>query len=178
MDETGNSSGRGLSAWVWGPWSRLAFMTALVGLAVDQSNKLWMIAVYRIQDRGQVALTPFLDLVFVKNTGISYNIGSGALPPLALSAFAFVTSIALMVWVARAATGWLMAMSIGLIVGGAIGNAIDRLWLGGVADFYLLHAFGYSWYVFNIADVAIVAGVAGLLYDSFVPNRQGAANAP
>jgi signal peptidase II len=97
---------------------------------------------------------------------------------VALSAFALVTSIALMVWVARAATGWLMAMSIGLIVGGAIGNAIDRLWLGGVADFYLLHAYGYSWYVFNIADVAIVAGVAGLLYDSFVPTRQGAANAP
>ena len=60
----------------------------------------------------------------------------------------------------------------------AIGNAIDRLWLGGVADFYLLHAFGYSWYVFNIADVAIVAGVVGLLYDSFVSSRAGAANAP
>jgi signal peptidase II len=67
---------------------------------------------------------------------------------------------------------------VGLIIGGAIGNAIDRLWLGCVADFYLLHAYGYSWYVFNIADAAIVAGVVGLLYDSFMPNRQGAANAP
>ena len=146
--------------------------------AVDQANKLWMLQVYRIQDRGQVRLTPFLDLVFVKNTGISYNLGSGVAPPWALSAFALVASAAMAVWIARAATGSLMAISVGLIIGGAIGNAIDRLWLGGVADFYLLHAFGYSWYVFNIADAAIVAGVFGLLYDSFVPSRSGAANAP
>ena len=54
----------------------------------------------------------------------------------------------------------------------------EKVWLGGVADFYLLHAFGYQWYVFNIADVAIVAGVIGLLYDSFWPSREGAPNAP
>ena len=69
-----------------------------------------------------------------------------------------------------------MAASLGLIIGGALGNAIDRLLLGGVADFFSLHAFGFYWYVFNIADVAIVAGVVGLLYDSFVPSRNGAAN--
>ncbi len=165
-------------SWFWGRWSRLALSTALVTMAVDQANKLWMLGVYRIQDRGQVRIAPFLDFVYVVNTGISYNIGSGAIPPLALSAFAVAASVAMAVWVARAATGSLMALSVGLIIGGAIGNAIDRLWLGGVADFYLLHAFGYSWYVFNIADVAIVAGVIGLLYDSFMPSRQGAANAP
>lgn len=64
-----------------------------------------------------------------------------------------------------------MAVSLGLIIGGAVGNGIDRVLLGGVADFFLLHAFGYSWYVFNIADVAIVAGVAGLLYDSMIASR-------
>ena len=53
-------------------------------------------------------------------------------------------------------------------------NAIDRVVLGGVADFFLLYAFGFSWYVFNLADVAIVAGVIGLLYDSFIPSRNGA----
>jgi signal peptidase II len=164
--------------WVWGTWSRLALMTALVSMAVDQSNKLWMLSVYHIQDRPAVRILPFMDLTYVLNTGISYNIGAGRAPPYALSAFALVASVALMVWIARAATGALMAISVGLIVGGAIANAIDRLWLGGVADFYLLHAFGYTWYVFNIADAAIVAGVAGLLYDSFVPNRSGAANAP
>lgn len=178
MNDTGKTGDRSIASWLWGPWSRLALSTALVALAADQANKLWMIAVYRIQDRGQVALTPFLDLVFVKNTGISYNIGSESLSPFALSAFALLASLAMTIWIARAATGGLMALSVGMIIGGAIGNAIDRLWLGGVADFYLLHAFGYSWYVFNIADVAIVAGVVGLLYDSFVPNQKGAANAP
>lgn len=165
-------------SWIWGRWSRLALSTGLVTMAVDQANKLWMLGVYKIQDRGQVRVAPFLDFVFVINTGISYNIGSNAAPPWVLSTFAVVASAAMAVWVARAATGALMALSIGLIIGGAIGNAIDRLWLGGVADFYLLHAFGYSWYVFNIADVAIVAGVVGLLYDSFSPSREGAANAP
>ena len=166
--------------WVWGRWSRLAFMTALVAMAVDQSNKLWMLGVYRIQEKSPppVRVLPFLDLTYVLNTGISYNIGAGAVPPYALSLFAVAASIALMIWVAQASTGALMAISVGLIVGGAIGNAIDRLWLGGVADFYLLNAYGYTWYVFNIADAAIVAGVAGLLYDSFVSSRTGAANAP
>ena len=59
-------------------------------------------------------------------------------------------------------------------MGGAIGNAIDRVALGGVADFFSLHALGFYWYVFNIADAAIVAGVAGLLYDSFGPSRKDA----
>lgn len=168
----------GSQGWLWGRWSRLALSTALVTMAADQANKLWMLGTYRIQDRGQVRLTPFLDLVFVCNTGISYNLGAGAVPPWAFAAFAVVASAAMAVWIARAGTGSLMALSVGLIIGGAIGNAIDRMWLGCVADFYLLHAYGYSWYVFNIADVAIVAGVVGLLYDSFVPSRSGAANVP
>jgi len=169
-----------MKTWFWGRWSRLALMTALVSMAVDQSNKLWMLTVYRIRDRSPptVSVLPFLDFTYVLNTGISYNIGAGTVPPTVLSLFALVASVALMIWVAQSATGSLMAISVGLIIGGAIGNAIDRLWLGGVADFYLLHAFGFSWYVFNIADAAIVAGVVGLLYDSFMPSRSGAANAP
>ncbi|HEX5958990.1 MAG TPA: signal peptidase II, partial [Hyphomicrobiaceae bacterium] len=67
---------------------------------------------------------------------------------------------------------------LGLIMGGAVGNAIDRLVLGGVADFFQIHAFGYHWYVFNIADAAIVAGVAGLLYDSLRLSRNRAAKSP
>ena len=59
-----------------------------------------------------------------------------------------------------------MTWSLALIIGGALGNAIDRVMIGGVADFFSMHAFGFYWYVFNIADVAIVAGVVGLLYDS------------
>jgi signal peptidase II len=84
-------------------------------------------------------------------------------------------TVALWVWLARGATSRLLAVSLGLIMGGAIGNAIDRLVLGGVADFFSLHAFGFYWYVFNIADVAIVAGVIGLLYDSLLASRKDAA---
>lgn len=178
MQHTECMQDSGIKSWLWGPWSRLMLSTALVSMAVDQANKLWMLGVYHIKDRGQVRVTPFLDFVYVLNKGVSYNIGSGVVPQWALSTFAVVASLAMAVWIARQATGSLMAISVGLIIGGAIGNAIDRLWLGGVADFYLLHAFGYQWYVFNIADVAIVAGVCGLLYDSFMPSRQGAANAP
>ena len=83
--------------------------------------------------------------------------------------------VGLAFWLATGATNAIMAVSIGLIIGGALANALDRLHLGGVADFFSLHAFGFYWYVFNIADVAIVAGVAGLLYDSFWPSRNDAA---
>lgn len=97
--------GRGtISGWLWGRWSRLALSTALVTMGVDQANKLWMLAVYKIQDRiqaagGSVRVTPFLDFVLVYNTGISYNIGAGTVPQWALSVFAVVASVAL-------ADGW------------------------------------------------------------------------
>ena len=78
--------------------------------------------------------------------------------------FAFAAAIALIVWLART-TSPLAAAAIGLIIGGAIGNAVDRILYGAVADFFSLHAFGFEWYVFNIADTAIVAGVVGLLYE-------------
>jgi signal peptidase II len=82
------------------------------------------------------------------------------------------------VWLARGVADKLVAASLGLIMGGAISNAIDRLVLGGVADFFSLHALGFYWYVFNIADAAIVAGVCGLLYDSLSPSRNRAAKSP
>ncbi len=155
-------------SWLWGRWSALGLQVAAATLVIDQAHKLWMLFGYRIQDKGRVPVAPFLDLVYVKNVGISYGMMPGWLGPWALSAFAVAASIALYVWLVRGDTTRLIAWSLGLIIGGAIANAIDRLWLGGVADFFSAHAFGYYWYVFNIADVAIVAGVAGLLYDSFM----------
>jgi signal peptidase II len=152
--------------WLWGRWSALGLSVALSTCALDQAHKLWMLFIYRIQDKGRVAVAPFLDLVYVKNLGISYGMMPGWLGPWVLTAFAVVASLALYVWLVRGPTTRLVACSLGLIIGGAIANAIDRMWLGGVADFFSLHAFGFYWYVFNIADVAIVAGVAGLLYDS------------
>lgn len=166
------------ASWVWGPFSRLALAAAAVTLVLDQAHKWWMLAVYGIAEKGRVEVLPFLDLVFVKNTGISYSLfdQSSQVWQMALAGFAALASFALWAWNARSGTSRLMGLSIGLIMGGAIGNAIDRLLIGGVADFFSLHAFGFYWYVFNIADVAIVAGVIGLLYDSVLGSRKDAAN--
>lgn len=164
------------NSWVWGPWSRLGLTVALVAIVIDQAHKIWMISVYGIASRGRVVVTPFLDLIYVLNTGISYSLLSleGVRGQVALASFAVLAAAALTVWLARGVDSRLLAISTGLIIGGAIGNAIDRIRLGGVADFFSLHAFGFYWYVFNIADVAIVAGVAGLLYDSLVVSRSPA----
>ncbi|MEQ1651801.1 MAG: signal peptidase II [Hyphomicrobium sp.] len=155
--------------WLWSRWAPLGLTVALVTLLVDQAHKYWMLHVYDIEAKGRVTVTPFLDLVFVKNIGISYSMFNqdSQAGQYALTAFAVVASIAMWVWMNRAATGRLMTWSLALIIGGALGNAIDRVMIGGVADFFSMHAFGFYWYVFNIADVAIVAGVVGLLYDSF-----------
>ena len=166
-----------LRSWIWGPYSRLGLIVFLITVVLDQAHKWWMLEVYQIAERGRVTVTPFLDLVFVKNIGISYSMfdQESFAGQIMLAVFGLVATAALWVWLARGATGRLLAVSLGLIMGGAIGNAIDRVTIGGVADFFSLHAFGYYWYVFNIADVAIVAGVAGLLYDSFMASRKDAA---
>lgn len=161
------ASENGTRTWFWGRYSRLGLWTAVVTLVLDQAHKWWMILGLGMREGDRFALMPFLEIIYVKNTGISYSLFDSASWQwqYALAGFAIIVSAALWVWLARSGTGWLIAVSLGLIIGGAVGNGIDRVLLGGVADFFLLHAFGYSWYVFNIADVAIVAGVAGLLYD-------------
>ncbi len=168
----------GLSRWLWGPYSAFALKIAAAAFVIDQAHKWWMLLVYKIVEKGRVTVTPFLDLVFVKNTGISYSLldQSSYSWQLVLAMFSVVASISLWIWLARAGSGRLMACALGLIIGGALANGVDRVLIGGVADFFSLHAFGFYWYVFNIADVAIVAGVAALLYDSFRGSRNDAAN--
>jgi signal peptidase II len=128
--------------------------------------------VFELGRHGAVKVTPFFDLVLAWNTGISYgwfqnDSPTGAAILLAIKAVAVV---ALAIWMARSRTR-LATIGLGLIIGGAIGNAIDRLAYGAVVDFALFHVqIGektFNWYVFNLADVAIVVGVAALLYDSF-----------
>lgn len=124
-----------------------------------------------IRDLGRVTVTPFLDYVFVLNRGVSYGLFVGAGQWL-LTIFALATAVGLWIWVARSGSGRLMGVSLGLIIGGALGNALDRVLHGGVVDYFSLHAFGFYWYVFNIADAAIVAGVIGLMYESLTENRR------
>jgi signal peptidase II len=165
--------------WLWGPLSLLGLGLAAFVVLVDQLHKGWMLGPFDIQNKGRVPVAQFLDLVFVKNTGVSYGLflQNSRQGQWILAAFAGVAVLAMAVWLARGVTTRLVAASLGLIIGGAVSNAIDRVVLGGVADFFSLHAFGFYWYVFNIADVAIVAGVLGLLYDSLALSRKDASKA-
>ncbi|MGH2604579.1 MAG: signal peptidase II [Dehalococcoidia bacterium] len=166
-----------LRAWLWGPVSPLGLSIAAVTVLLDQAHKTWMLYVYDIGAKGPVAVTSFFDLVLVWNQGISYGLlpQQSALGRWGLILFAVFASAALAVWLARLDSR-LAAASIGLIIGGAIGNGIDRILYGAVADFFSFHAFGYQWYVFNVADTAIVAGVVGLLYDSLFRGHKKAGN--
>jgi signal peptidase II len=164
-------------AWLWGPLSPLGLGVALATAVIDQAHKAWMLYVYDIGAKTPVAVTPFFDLVLVWNQGISYGLlpQESAAGRWGLILFALGASLALAIWLARLESR-LTAIAIGLIIGGAIGNAIDRILYGAVADFFSFHAFGYQWYVFNIADTAIVAGVVGLLYDSLFRGHKKVGN--
>lgn len=152
---------------------RAGILAAIVTLVADQASKLWLLNVFDLARRGVVKVTPFFDLVLAKNVGISFGWlqNDGQAAQLALMAVKIVAVVALAIWMARSHTR-LATVALGLIIGGAIGNGIDRFAYGAVIDFALFHieigGNTYNWYVFNLADVAIVAGVAALLYDSFL----------
>lgn len=152
---------------------RAGILAAVATLAADQASKLWLLNVFDLAHRGVVRVTPFFDLVLAWNIGISFgwlqNDSQSA--QIALMAVKALAVVALAIWMARSHT-LLATIALGLIIGGAVGNGIDRFAYGAVVDFALLHieiaGNTYNWYVFNLADVAIVAGVAALLYDSFL----------
>jgi signal peptidase II len=168
-------------SYLWGPLSGLGLLVVVATVIVDQVAKFWLLYVFDLAGRVRVALTSFLDLVVTWNTGISYGLlqRQGLAAAWALLAFKMAAVVFLWLWLARASSR-LTAAALGLIIGGALGNAIDRLHWPGVMDFVLFHietaGLSFRWYVFNLADVAIVAGVAGLLYDSL--GARGAAKAP
>jgi len=140
------------------------YTTAALGVLIDQAHKAWMLGPFDIEARGRVALAPFLDLVMVWNKGISYGLltqdsSFGRWLLIALG----IGGAALFGWWLRATRGLLAAVSLGLVMGGALSNAIDRLIYGAVADFFLFHLGDFEWYVFNLADVWIVAGAIGLV---------------
>jgi signal peptidase II len=152
---------------------RAGVIAAIAVLVLDQASKLWLLFVFDIARRGAVRVTPFFDLVLAWNVGISFGWfqSESPLAQITLMGIKAVAVIVLAIWMARSRT-LLATVALGLIIGGAIGNAIDRFAYGAVVDFALFHVQiggkSFSWYVFNLADVAIVAGVAALLYDSFL----------
>jgi signal peptidase II len=152
---------------------RPGVIAAIVTLLLDQASKLWLLYVLDIGHRGTVEVTPFFDLVLTWNIGISFGWfqNDSQIAQIALMVVKAAAVIALAIWMARSRT-LIATLALGLIIGGAIGNAIDRFAYGAVVDFALFHlqigGKPFNWYVFNLADVAIVAGVAALLYDSFL----------
>jgi signal peptidase II len=170
-----------LKRFLAGPFTRDGVAAALLTALADQALKLWLLYSFELGKLGRVVILPFFDLVLVWNRGISYGwlAQDSAAGTWMLLGFKAVVVIVLWGWLSRAENR-LTAISLGLIIGGAIGNAIDRLMHGAVVDYALLHitteTMALNWYVFNLADVAIVAGVAGLLYETFLGGR--AAKAP
>jgi signal peptidase II len=152
---------------------RPGILAALAALALDQASKLWLLFVLDIGHRDAIRVTPFLDLVLAWNVGISFGWfqNDSQIAQISLMLIKAVAVIVLAIWMARSRT-LIATIALGLIIGGAIGNAIDRFAYGAVVDFALFHlqigGNTFNWYVFNLADVAIVAGVAALLYDSFL----------
>ena len=155
------------------PYLRPGLIAAIAELVLDQASKFWLVFGLDIAHRGSVKVTPFFDLVLALNVGISFGWfqSDSQLTQVALMIIKAVAVIVLAVWMARSRT-LIATIALGLIIGGAIGNAIDRFAHGAVVDFAQFHVqiagITYNWYVFNLADVAIVAGVAALLYDSFL----------
>jgi signal peptidase II len=168
-------------SYAWGPLSALGLAIAAITCGLDQAVKLWLLLVFGLASRTPVAVTPFFELLITWNTGISYGLlqGQGPVGQWLLLAFKAAAVVFLWAWLARSSSR-LTAVALGLIIGGALGNAIDRLHWPGVMDFVFLHVetatFSFRWYVFNLADTAIVAGVLGLLYESV--RGGGAVKAP
>jgi len=156
---------------VWSPLAPLVVALVALVFGLDQTHKWWMLAVYDIAVNQPVVLTPFFEMVLVWNKGVSYGLfpshAQGVLIALSLA----ITAL-LWVWACRAQRA-LTAWALALIIGGALSNALDRMVRGAVADFFHFHVGGFSWYVFNIADVAIVAGVALLLYEAAFDRSAG-----
>lgn len=163
----------------WGHASLPVLGIAVAGMLVDQAFKAWMLYGFDIAARGRVAVTPFLDLVMVWNYGISYGLfqQEADLGRWLLVGVTLVVAALFWVWGSHA-TRKMQVAGFALVIAGALGNGIDRVVHGAVADFFHFHVGSFSWYVFNLADVWIVAGVAALLYDSFLGGPNDAAKSP
>jgi lipoprotein signal peptidase len=162
---------------------RLGLPLAAGILVADQATKWWILEVARLPEVGQIpiwAAGPFgLDLTMVWNRGVTFGLlsGDGAWNHVILAALAVAIAAFLLRWMARAENR-LTALALGAVVGGAIGNVIDRIRFGAVADFVDAHAWGWHWYVFNVADAAIVCGVVALVADALFRPKAGPKEGP
>ena len=142
----------------------LGLGSALIAFALDQTTKS---AALEGVFAGYRDVLPFLDFVVVRNRGMSFGVLSGAgIPPYAFVVLGVAVAALLIVWLIRA-TDRTTAVALGLVIGGALGNIADRIRHGSVTDFIDLHAGGWHWPAFNLADAAICSGAALLILASF-----------
>lgn len=151
---------------------RIGLAIALACLLADQASKLWLIHGTTLRLTYPWPVLPFLDLTVVWNRGISYGLfqQDSEAGRWILAAFKVAAAIFLTFWL-RKSSHRLETIGIGLIIGGAIGNAIDRVLHGAVFDFVHFHVGSFSWYVFNVADAAIVVGVIFMILGQILPSR-------
>jgi len=156
------------------------FAAAMVALVLDQASKLLLLYGFHFRDMAPgatVPVLPFFNLVMVWNPGVSYGLFPARGPlGAALLVFFSLAAVAALGWWLWNAHRPPLAIGLGLVIGGAIGNLIDRLVYGRVADFFHFYFHRYDWYVFNVADCAITLGVGALLYDALL--RPEHAHAP
>lgn len=153
---------------------RIAFALVVTVFLLDQVLKWWLLGPFALAVRGRYELLPFFDLVLVWNRGISYGLfpqesemGRYLLIALMLAITAFLF------WQMFKGAGRLAMLAYALVAGGALGNVLDRIVHGAVVDYALIHWGDFAWYVFNLADVAIVAGVLILVYDFLLRGNDG-----
>jgi lipoprotein signal peptidase len=146
--------------------SVLGLAVGLLVLAADQASKYWVLEVLHLPERFSVPVFPGLSLTMVWNHGITFGLLSidSAWSGVVLAVVALAVVVALGIWLRRA-EHVLVAVALGAVAGGAVGNVIDRARFGAVVDFIHAYAGSWSWYVFNVADAAIVCGVAALVLD-------------
>ena len=144
----------------------LALVLALGIVALDQLTKAWVLGPLHLEQIGSIAVLPIFSLTMVWNPGVSFGLlrADPDTTRWALALFQGVVAICLAVWARKADRPWL-ALALGLVIGGAVGNLIDRVRIGAVVDFLDFKALHFPW-VFNVADSAITVGVILLIAES------------
>lgn len=152
-----------------------AYAVAVLVIVLDQLSKYWILHVFDLPSKGSWPVTGFFNLTMVWNRGVSFGLfrADADIGRWALAAFSFVVALVLIGW-ARASGRLLQAVALGLVIGGALGNLIDRVRFAAVADFLDFNGLWFPW-IFNVADSGITVGIALLLLDGFIPHRPKAA---
>jgi signal peptidase II len=151
---------------------RLGLAVALVLLGLDQLTKWAALDLLDLEAR-PIAVTPFFNLVMVWNRGVSFGMlnSLGALAPWLLAGLALAVVIGLLFWLRRS-DNVVLATGLGLVIGGALGNVVDRARYGAVVDFLDFHIAGWHWPAFNLADAGICVGAGLILLDGLLAPRR------